>query len=317
MMVLQLIFLEPFYTMSANPSVSSSAGWTTVRGPPQRIPIAEFPMHAVAAFSKTKSMKPDQTHFSETASRAFSRPTTSVVSHHNIGFPESASTAFGGTKQTHASMPSAFASGNGSDNRRDDTFDTNAASAFGKKRPNKSNMSDVPHARIVETRSNSFSNMIAAALPSSTPGITPVDYNKSALRKAEAAPSSEDMFPALGSTTTSMVTPKKSFADVIRQRAAADEAEAAKAAEMAARARMEAQRIASERSNIRIGSFQMKKSVVNSTHEEYDEFETPPDIHDLDYVPPYQRKSKSNIPSNIDEDFIAEEDEEQTQDYED
>jgi hypothetical protein len=158
--------------------------------------------------------------------------------------------------------------------------------------------------------------MLCAALPDTPSGVVSVDYNKSALRKQEPAPNKMEMFPALGSATASMVTPKKSFADVIRQRAAADEAAAAKSAEEAARARIKAQREASERAMTRIVAFPVKKTIAEPLHDEHDEYEAAPDIHDLDYVPPFQRRPKSHI-NNGDEDFIAEEDEEQTQDYED
>jgi len=186
--------------MSSNPSVSSnSAGWTTVRGPQHHIPTIQFPSHAANAFSKSKPTKSTQVHFSETAAQAFSRPKSSNVSHNNVGFSDSASAAFGAGKQTkYDDMPSAFTHGGG--NRRDDEFDTQAASVFGKKRIHKgmSSMSDSSRTPIVETRNNMFSNMIQAALPSTSSNVTPVDYNKSALRKAE--PTQEDMFPALVST---------------------------------------------------------------------------------------------------------------------
>jgi len=306
--------------MSTTPSMSSinNADWTMVRGPQQRLPTVEFPSHAVSAFSKSKPAKTTQTHFSETATRAFSRPSTSDTSrHHNVGFSESASAAFGAVKQTHRDdMPSAFSGGGGGgDINRTNNFDNQASSAFGKKRLNKQS-SQPEVSSTYSARSNNLSQMLSAALPDTPSGVVSVDYNKSALRKSEPAPSKEEMFPALGSATASMVTPKKSFADVIRQRAAADEADAAKSAEEAARARINAQREASERAMARIVAFPTRKTVAEPMHEEHDEYEAAPDIHDLDYVPPYQRKPKSHM-NNIDEDFIAEEDDEQTQDYED
>lgn len=304
--------------MSTNPLVSSSgnADWTMVRGPQQRLLTVEFPSHAVSAFSKSKPAKTTQAYFSETATRAFSRPSASDASrHHNVGFSESASAAFGAVKQTHRdNMPSAFGNGDGGDNNRNNNFDSQASSAFGKKRLNKQS-SQPEVSSTYSARSNNLSQILSAALPDMPSGVVSVDYNKSALRRSEPAPSKEDMFPALGSATTSMVTPKKSFADVIRARAAADEAAAAKLAEEAAHARMKAQREASERAMARIVAFPTKKTVAEPLHEEYDEYEAAPDIHDLDYVPPYQRKPKSHM-NNIDEDFI-EDDEEQTQDYED
>ena len=308
--------------MSTNPVVSSSnnTDWTMVRGPQQRLPTVEFPSHAASAFSKSKPAKTIQAHFSETATRAFSRPSTSDVSrHNNVGFSESASAAFGAVKQTHRDdMPNAFGSGSGgssNDNNRTNNFDSQASSAFGKKRLNKQS-SQPEVSSTYSARSNNLSHMLSAALPDTPSGVVSVDYNKSALRRPEQTPTKEEMFPALGSATTSMVTPKKSFADVIRQRAADDEAAAAKSAEEAARARMKAQREASERAMTRIVAFPTKKAVAEPLQETHDEYETAPDIHDLDYVPPYQRKPKSYI-DNIDEDFIAEDDHEQEQTYED
>lgn len=305
--------------MSTIPFVSSSnsTDWTMVRGPPQRLPTVEFPSHAASAFSKSKPAKTTQAHFSETATRAFSRPSASDPSrHHNVGFSESASAAFGAVKQTHrGDMPSAFGDGDGDNNNRMNNFDSQASSAFGKKRVNKQS-SQPEVSSTYSARSNNLSHMLCAALPDTPSGVVSVDYNKSALRKQEPAPNKMEMFPALGSATASMVTPKKSFADVIRQRAAADEAAAAKSAEEAARARIKAQREASERAMTRIVAFPVKKTIAEPLHDEHDEYEAAPDIHDLDYVPPFQRRPKSHI-NNGDEDFIAEEDEEQTQDYED
>lgn len=305
--------------MSITPSVSSSnnADWTMVRGHQQRLPTVEFPSHAVSAFSKSKPAKTTQAHFSETATRAFSRPSASDTSrHNNVGFSESASAAFGAVKQTrHDDMPSVFASGGGDDTNRTNNFDSQASSAFGKKRVNK-HSSQVEVSSTYSARSNNLSHMLSAALPDTPSGVVSVDYNKSALRKQEPTATKEEMFPALSSTTPSMVTLKKSFADVIRQRAAADEAAAAKSAEEAARTRMKAQREASERAMARIVAFPKKKTVTDSSHEEHDEYEAAPDIHDLDYVPPYQRKPKSHV-NNVDEDFIPDEDAEQEQDYED
>jgi hypothetical protein len=318
--------------MSTNPSSSSSTNtnWTMVRGPQQRLPAAEFPSHAVAAFSKAKPAKIEQANFSETATRAFSRPTNAGVTLANVGFPDSASAAFGVVKQARRDdMPSAFASGSGSDshrndnfntqaasafgsgngsgndNRRNDNFDTQAASAFGKKRVNKSMPSEV--SSTYSARSNTLSHILSAALPDTPAGVVSVDYNKSALRVPKAAPTESEMFPALGSvSTTSMVNPKKSFADVIRKRAAADKEEAYRVA-----AALEAEHA---RKREEAAVFHPVISIARRQHyntykgvDEHEEEEVVPGIDDLDYVPPHNRRREASRAPVMDHDEDYEE----------
>lgn len=301
-----------------------------VRGPQQRLPAAEFPSHAVAAFSKAKPTKIEQANFSETATRAFSRPTNAGVTLANVGFPDSASAAFGAVKQARRDdMPSAFASGSGSDsrrndnfntqaasafgsgsgsgsdNRRNDNFDTQAASAFGKKRVNKSMPSEV--SSTYSARSNTLSHMLSAALPDTPAGVVSVDYNKSALRAPKAAPTESEMFPALGSvSTTSMVNPKKSFADVIRKRAAADIEEAYRVA-----AALEAEHA---RKREEAALFHPVISIARRQHyntykvvDEHEEEEVAPGIDDLDYVPPHNRRREASRAPVMDHDEDYEE----------
>jgi hypothetical protein len=325
-----------------------------VRGPQQRLPAAEFPSHAVAAFSKAKPAKIEQANFSETATRAFSRPTNAGVTLANVGFPDSASAAFGAVKQARRDdMPSAFASGSGSDshrndnfntqaasafgsssgsgsdnrrndnfdtqaasafgsgsgsgndNRRNDNFDTQAASAFGKKRVNKSMPSEV--SSTYSARSNTLSHILSAALPDTPAGVVSVDYNKSALRVPKAAPTESEMFPALGSvSTTSMVNPKKSFADVIRKRAAADKEEAYRVA-----AALEAEHA---RKREEAAVFHPVISIARRQHyntykgvDEHEEEEVVPGIDDLDYVPPHNRRREASRAPVMDHDEDYEE----------
>ena len=318
-----------FIMSSSHSNTSSSMGneWNTVGRPQPRPHHIEFPETAAAAFGKKKPVT--QTHFSDKAVNAFSRPAT-VQTASRIGFPETASAAFGsGAPRTQHGFSdnatSAFGSGAssprpphgfpdsatsafGSDGQKrssgGETFDTQASSAFSRKRSAHNNQSPSSSAPLVSRRNDSFGALLAAAMPD-VEAKASTDYSKSALRytKPDSSPKvdSADMFPALTSVATAaLVNPKVSFADVIRKRAQDDEAEARKRAEEAEQARLKKEQAALERNAIRPSMFianrtQNKFRATEDEEGEYDVNSTSMDIHDLDYVPPSQRKYKSSV----------------------
>lgn len=320
------ILLSVFIMSSAYSNTSSVGGdWNTVVRPASRPQHIEFPTTAAAAFGKKKIV--GQARFSDTAVNAFSR-STSVAAPSRIGFPETASAAFGsGSPKSQQGFSdnatSAFGSGPSSpkpphgfpDNATSafgsegqkrssggDAFGTQASSAFSRKRNNNQSSASSP-SPLVSRRNDSFGALLAAAMPE-IEAKPSNDYSKSALRytKPDSSPKIEstDMFPALASVSTStLVNPKVSFADVIRKRAQEDEEEAKKKAEEAERARQNKEKEALENNRIRPSMFIAKRTpnkyMPDTEEEEYDVNSTSTDIHDLDYVSPSRRKYKSNI----------------------
>ena len=272
----------------------SSSDWSTVGKPQQVSRNITFPEAAAVAFGKKKPVV--KTMFSDTAATAFSRPVASSGAQHTNGFSEGASAAFGNHKTNGSFSDNASSAFNGGDTRTGG-FGEQAASAFGKKRPSKSSAPSTS-SPLVTRRNDSFGALLAAAMPTLDTAVTN-DYSKSALRytKPDASPKimKEEMFPSLSpQASTSAASPKTSFADVIRKRAQDDLAEAQKQkeAQEAERQRIERDRL--NRPTVHSVAFIGRNTIASRNIEEDDE--APPDIHDLDYVPPYGReKTKSRV----------------------
>lgn len=300
---------------------SASSDWNTV-GPSQSPRVAEFPAAAAAAFGKKKPS--NQVAFSDKATNAFSRPSSTNVTSHGFsdgaasafsnnktgynsgGFSDGAATAFSSHKTGHTgggfpeSASAAFNSGGGVPTHSGG-FGDQAASAFGKKRQPK-NSTPAVSSPLVTRRNDSFGALLSAIMPTIEAGS---DYSNSALRykKPDASPKvmTDEMFPSLSPASSPSVTsPKVSFADVIRKRAQNDEIEAQKMKEETEAERRRKERERLDRPSVHAGGFLARRRVTPRQEEEEDE--PVADIHDLDYVPPHgHRKEASRVYEDHDE----------------
>ena len=285
---------------------STSSDWNTV-GSSHRPRVAEFPAVAAAAFGKKKPVT--QATFSDKATNAFSRPSSTNVT--SRGFSDSAASAFSSHKtgQTGGgfseSASAAFNSGGGGSPTNAGGFGDQAASAFGKKRAPKNTAPSVS-SPLVTRRNYSFGALLSAVMPTIETGS---DYSNSALRykKPDASPKvmTDEMFPSLSpASSPSVASPKMSFVDVIRKRAQDDEIEAQKMKEEAEAERRRKERERRDRPSVHAGGFLARRSVAprDATEEDEGEGEPVADIHDLDYVPPHgRRKGTSRVYEDHDE----------------
>jgi len=276
---------------------------STRRAPPS------FPANAAAAFGRRP---PANGAFDNAASSAFSRDKARVIKD-ATGFDSAAKTAFGGRGRNDLDSTASSAFGDqansafSGDRSSTSTFQDAAASAFGKKERRVDKYADRPPPKQIVRANNLgaiMDHFLAGSLPASDRSWSESALNKKRIasasaKKAEPLDSQDNTaFPTLGVVhdAAKVKVLNKSFADLMKERVAEEEAAEVKAAYDRSVAKEAERRSALDRRNM----IHIPRHTTANVYVAKEEEDDVVDEKSLDYVWPGE-KQKAYTPNEYED----------------